>query len=142
MHGNVTHVLSHSHPAHSSRRQFIQLSITSPDRLSPSATATIHQDRKRQTLVTRLPCFPPLSHLLSFSFIPSFLNYWVCGGGDFSIFNLLNAMTQTFYILCVCVFLKNVLEARVHNSSLRFSGVGNLFKRTWQRLMHVHMHTS
>lgn len=125
MHGNVTHVHSHSHPAHSSRRQFIQLSITSSDRLSPSATATIHQDTKRHTCYPS-PCASRLSDLFSFSFIPSFLsspNYSVCGGGDFSIFNLLNALTQTLCVsVCLhtcCSLCTRVATDTLHTDELR-----------------------
>lgn len=67
-------------------------------------------------------CFPPLSDLFSFCFIPSFIsssNYWVCGG-DFSIFNLLNALTQTLRVcLHTCCSLCTVAADMVHMDELR-----------------------
>lgn len=36
---------------------------------------------------------------------------------------------RAYYTVCVCVFLKNDLEARVHNSWLHFCGVGDTCSR-------------
>ena len=53
---------------------------------------------------------------------------------------------HAYYILCVCVFLKNNVKARVHNSWLRFSAVetlvpGNVPAVDACKHAHTHTHT-